>query len=1255
MEKNLFILINQYFNSLFIISLQNSPYTNEVKGVDMKFQKLTPINTDETKNQNKVYKEAFDAVFLDKNIRNIAVSGPYGAGKSSVFKTYMETSKKNETTINISLAHFEQCDEPDKNIEKFLETEIINQLIHQISTCRIRKTRFHANFNENWPIQLIKTILLSLTIIVFFLLIFHNFFIELFSKTSYIQIKNLVDNLFSSNGFLILSAFLMIMVFWGVTYIVLRSRGDFFVKKINLKDVGVELGDSKNHSFFDDYLSEIRYLFDNCGSHIIVFEDIDRIETCTIFERIKELNTIVNFGKKDPIRFFYILKDDIFSSKIRTKIFDFIIPVIPIVDSSNSYSKLLEYLQKGGKEYDIDTWFLRGLSVYIDDMRLLKNIINEFQIYFHQLFNQNLNPTRLLGIITYKNLFPKDFNDWQSGCGYLYELIKSFDLLKEHIVEEELKEVQVLDDKIIASTKEHLKNVDELSALFIAPIGGIESVNRQNIESFSTQLDLFIEMQKSPESIHFLGSQNIQYIKQKFDKLQKNPEYMGRLEVLNAGQKKHIEQLELSKQRILSKIQEIRETTLVSKIVNDNNIGYYLDLPQKNDQNQKIRNDPYFEVVSYLVRKEMIDGNYEDYLTYYYDNELNFQDRNFINSISVMKPLSKTYSLSNPYIVSKILASINEYNESYLNKDLFFYTFNEGDRTNCERYICLSKRFGCFKIIIDYLWEGKNLPLLIRLVNRFWETFYSDVNNNPSWSINTKARFLQLVLIYEESEIIRSINNYNDLITDIEKDEFLFVMLPVDVKDPIINNLNALGIKVKDLSEKEIPDDYLLDIYKNNLYELSFQNICFWLRKIYHCKDVHENNLISAILSKAEEPLSKYAFSYFDNILNDLFSSNPEIKFIDHDSTIITILNSSLITDETKNTYITKLDVKIGMITDITDLKNIEKVIEKDKIVFSMNNLLGVYIKSNETLSPIFIDYLGRHEDTPIDGRNIDATIFSEEHKKGFFKSIITESNLNLKITEKLIAPINLKYSSIDNIINNDKALALIRTNKLTFNTNNLNYIRNNYPELICEFEKRNLSAFKKMVDTGFEVNSNEIVKLLESDLNGTEQKSLLSHIKIKIPYKETYRFRGVKIYIIQHLLDLVDLELAINDSKAEEDEIVPYLLDLILKNIDYIVQNEIVIPEYQFRTLASMTNLQNNQKVILFSISIHKYSGRFIMEIIKQLKIHPFVEVFNGKHPKFIDGIENRRILTALLNLGLLTYIKNKNRLYPRGLKRKE
>lgn len=68
---------------------------------NLKFQKLTP----ETDADIKVYDEAFEFVFKNDDIRNIAISGSYGSGKSSIVESY----KKSHTDCKfstISLTHF---------------------------------------------------------------------------------------------------------------------------------------------------------------------------------------------------------------------------------------------------------------------------------------------------------------------------------------------------------------------------------------------------------------------------------------------------------------------------------------------------------------------------------------------------------------------------------------------------------------------------------------------------------------------------------------------------------------------------------------------------------------------------------------------------------------------------------------------------------------------------------------------------------------------------------------------------------------------------------------------------------------------------------------------------------------------------------------------------------------------------------------------------------------------------------------------
>lgn len=72
-------------------------------------------------------------------------------------------------------------------------------------------------------------------------------------------------------------------------------------------------------SYFDKYLNEVLYLFENADADVIVFEDMDRFNANRIFERLREVNTLANIQlqkeNKKVLRFFYLLRDDIFVSK----------------------------------------------------------------------------------------------------------------------------------------------------------------------------------------------------------------------------------------------------------------------------------------------------------------------------------------------------------------------------------------------------------------------------------------------------------------------------------------------------------------------------------------------------------------------------------------------------------------------------------------------------------------------------------------------------------------------------------------------------------------------------------------------------------------------------------------------------------------------------------------------------------------------------------------------------------------------------
>ena len=119
-------------------------------------------------------------------------------------------------------------------------------------------------------------------------------------------------------GFLIATAIAVIGIYTLIN--VQLNKG--LLKRFSVQGNEIEIFEDDEESYFDKYLNEVLYLFEQSGADVIVFEDIDRYNSVKIFQRLREINTLINRKNNKTIRFFYLLRDDMFISKDRTKFFE---------------------------------------------------------------------------------------------------------------------------------------------------------------------------------------------------------------------------------------------------------------------------------------------------------------------------------------------------------------------------------------------------------------------------------------------------------------------------------------------------------------------------------------------------------------------------------------------------------------------------------------------------------------------------------------------------------------------------------------------------------------------------------------------------------------------------------------------------------------------------------------------------------------------------------------------------------------------
>lgn len=132
-------------------------------------------------------------------------------------------------------------------------------------------------------------------------------------------------------------------------------------------------------------------------------------------------------GSNYPIRFFYLVKDDLFSADDRVKFFDYVIPILPFADSFNSGELITRKFEEANIRVSTD--LISAVSSSFDSARLVFDLVNELLLY-GSLLSINLktyNPTNdfLFAAVVYKILFPRDFALFQSSKGLLHSLMNS--------------------------------------------------------------------------------------------------------------------------------------------------------------------------------------------------------------------------------------------------------------------------------------------------------------------------------------------------------------------------------------------------------------------------------------------------------------------------------------------------------------------------------------------------------------------------------------------------------------------------------------------------------------------------------------------------------------------------------------------------------------------------------------------------------------------------------------------------------------
>ncbi|MHB8714117.1 MAG: YobI family P-loop NTPase [Trichloromonadaceae bacterium] len=823
-----------------------------------KFVDLAP--TDEA-DKAGVYSEAILFATNNAKVSNIALTGPYGSGKSSIIQSFLK--KYRRPALHISLAAFvpEANSGGEKVSRQEIEISILQQMLYGADANKLPLSRFKRIQSPGvWSI--FKSLYIMLGIFALWY-VFHQRE-EIISGSFFVPLA--LRNWFNLGAFVLAATFL-----WVTLHHFYVASFGLSLKSISLKDVEIKPTHDDQASILNRHLDEIVYFFQSTNYDLVVIEDIDRFEDAEIFVTLREINSLVNenAGVKRTVKFLYALRDDMFVNTDRTKFFEFIIPVIPIINTSNSIDMVLK--QGGRLKLDgrLDRQFLREVSRYLNDLRLIQNIFNEYAIYMANLETDGehlLDANKLLAILIYKNVYPRDFERLHRGAGTLAEILSRQDELIRHGETTYRNEIAELEERLNVAERQTPSDVRELRqiyamALFEKLPANVASVSLDGRTWISLQHmvahDAFEQLLDSPRLIW----RNVQGHSQQHN----IPNLQNEVDPQKSYQQRKAEiesKAADSKNKSWRRIRELRSKIAALRTTKLNEL-LRLNTDRVQDLFESFGENG--ELARFLILEGHLDDTYYQYTSLFHSGRLSPNDNKYLIQIRAFVTPEPGFPIDNP---KEVIAAMRDedFRQSYilnvkLVDSLLSDRSNYIDQTQ-KLFEFLSSEFeSCEDFFDAYYASGRDVVGLISGLVNAWKNLVPTIIANP----NNISHVTQLVSNLPKTSLKTLARDFDEL------PEFVSANLPeILVNSPELEpeRLASLDFEIKDLAAIKGHSEIVRFMFEEGLFELTIPNLEYVYQAILGENDLEslrERNFTairltnnSTLMKRVERDFNRY-------------------------------------------------------------------------------------------------------------------------------------------------------------------------------------------------------------------------------------------------------------------------------------------------------------------------------------------------------------------------------------------------------------
>ena len=1008
-----------------------------------------------------------------------------------------------------------------------IELGILKQLFYKVNYKKIPQSRYRKLHKINW-----KRVWGYLVLIFFVFGIVEFIF---FPDTFQMIIKKIevAGGKFGLKGMVSNSIFLAFCV--GILAIIARTyRLVLFRFKVNEVKLPAETvlknSETAAETVFNKNMDEIVYFFEETKYRIVFFEDLDRLEDPSIFIHLRELNILLNNydGIKGRIVFVYAIRDDIFTDTDRTKFFEFIIPVIPIINSTNSgeiFLQKLEESEKKGIVHEISQEFILDVSPYVEDMRILQNIYNEFIVYKETIRTDQelkLSDETMMALIIFKNLYPREFAELQMERGVVKQ---AFEDKQRYISEQCMQwrnEIDELTQKLEKYHDDCLEQVKELKTAMLGAMVDWQGIPYSIKKNYWDKYSVSKIMEDSFELLQLAELKDVEIEYYTWNSYQSEKSvnnfqevfkrYYERIKNFQFVQEKGVSSIKGEIEDLKKNAHELSGWTL-KKLIEE--FGVHNVLSEKVAENK---------LLVFLLRRGYIDEKYANYINYFKGTSITKEDMNYILAVKNMEKLPYNYNLTKVGMVIQRLQPYEFEQKSIFNFILLEYLLSE-ENENEKRMILIDqlsdRTVESWEFIDEFIEQTQYKERLIQLLAMRWPDMWNDIVQNISITYERKIFYLQLLIDNVDTKRLFELNDNNKMSGFIEENPDILQQLSSIQDQKVISLIERLGIIFTNVSIENVSEEVLRYVFENQYYELNDTMI----RRIVEFEnDTMLSGLdtrnYTTIISLGYEPLIKYIQENLKQYVKEIILAPNNTK--EDVEQVMDLLERMLENDPEETKICLELvnheEICVDDISECCgkfdsdfdkDVKILwDELLDKEKVSLKWENIKCYWDRYKITQE--LLQYIETNSDQL-------ACLKNQCLKKEFAEEFIT-SAIDDSAFEKLLPQLELEFDIPIETVEKQKVEILIKKKYIPFDIKKYDEIKEVYPDLCPDFILYNQAEYMEVME---KIPMGETLLetlLLSSVLNSSNAEVLLN------VFGENYMTTHIAQYLLQ-----IDVKISIS------------------------------------------------------------------------------------------------------------------------------